>query len=36
MDIQLPSTDGLELTRQLKADRAYAGIIIVALTAILR
>src|SRR5688572_27192798 len=33
MDIQLPGMDGLTLTRQLKADPAYAGIPIVALTA---
>lgn len=33
MDIQLPGMDGLELTRQLKADPATAAIPIVALTA---
>jgi CheY-like chemotaxis protein len=33
MDIQLPDIDGLELTRRLKADPAYADIAIVALTA---
>lgn len=33
MDIQLPDIDGLELTRRLKADPAYAGIRIIALTA---
>jgi CheY-like chemotaxis protein len=33
MDVQLPGQDGLELTRQLKADPATAGIPIVALTA---
>jgi CheY-like chemotaxis protein len=33
MDIQLPGMDGLELTRQLKADPAYRDILIVALTA---
>jgi two-component system, cell cycle response regulator DivK len=33
MDIQLPGVDGLELTRQLKADPATRPIVIVALTA---
>jgi CheY-like chemotaxis protein len=33
MDVQLPGQDGLDLTRQLKADPATAGILIVALTA---
>ncbi len=33
MDLQLPGIDGLTLTRQLKADPAYAGIKIIALTA---
>src|SRR5262245_7222781 len=33
MDIQLPDLDGLELTRRLKADPRYAGVVIVALTA---
>jgi two-component system, cell cycle response regulator DivK len=33
MDIQLPGMDGLQLTRQLKADPATRDIIIVALTA---
>lgn len=33
MDIQLPHMDGLELTRQLKADPTRRGIIIIALTA---
>jgi CheY-like chemotaxis protein len=33
MDVQLPGQDGLSLTRQLKADPATAGIVIVALTA---
>ena len=33
MDIQLPGMDGLQLTRQLKADRATRGIRIIALTA---
>ncbi len=32
MDIQLPGMDGLELTRQLKADPATSGVVIVALT----
>ena len=34
MDIQLPGVDGLELTRQLKADPHTASIPIVALTAL--
>jgi two-component system, cell cycle response regulator DivK len=33
MDIQLPGVDGLELTRQLKADSATRHIVVVALTA---
>jgi CheY-like chemotaxis protein len=33
MDVQLPGTDGLSLTRQLKSDPATAAIPIVALTA---
>ena len=33
MDVQLPGIDGLELTRQLKADPETADIIIVAVTA---
>jgi CheY-like chemotaxis protein len=33
MDIQLPDLDGLDLTRQLKADPRFAGVVIVALTA---
>jgi CheY-like chemotaxis protein len=33
MDIQLPGMDGLDLTRQLKADPATRDIIILALTA---
>jgi two-component system, cell cycle response regulator DivK len=33
MDVQLPGQDGLSLTRQLKADPATAGILVVALTA---
>jgi CheY-like chemotaxis protein len=33
MDLQLPGIDGLELTRQLRADPARRGILIVALTA---
>jgi CheY-like chemotaxis protein len=33
MDLQLPGMDGLQLTRQLKADRATRGIRIIALTA---
>lgn len=33
MDIQLPGIDGLELTRRLKRDPRYSGIVIVALTA---
>jgi CheY-like chemotaxis protein len=33
MDLQLPGMDGLELTRQLKAEPAYRGLTVVALTA---
>ena len=33
MDIQLPGMDGLELTRQLKADPATRDILILAITA---
>lgn len=33
MDIQLPGTDGLELTRQIKADPSLQHIVIVAFTA---
>lgn len=33
MDIQMPDVDGLEMTRQLKADEATRGIVIVAFTA---
>ncbi len=33
MDLQLPGIDGLELTRQLKADPATAAIPVVAMTA---
>jgi CheY-like chemotaxis protein len=33
MDIQMPVTDGFELTRQLKADAATRHIVIVAFTA---
>jgi two-component system, cell cycle response regulator DivK len=33
MDLQLPGMDGLQLTRQLKADPATRGIRIIALTA---
>jgi two-component system cell cycle response regulator DivK len=33
MDIQLPGMDGLTLTRQLRDDRAYDDVIIIALTA---
>ena len=33
MDIQLPNTDGLQLTRQLRADPAQRNLVIVAFTA---
>jgi len=33
MDIQLPDADGLEFTKELKADAATAGIPVIALTA---
>ena len=33
MDIQLPGMDGLQLTRQIKADPEHPGVIIVGLTA---
>ncbi|MBI4492397.1 MAG: response regulator [Chloroflexi bacterium] len=33
MDLQLPGTDGLELTRQLKAHPATRDIVIIAITA---
>lgn len=33
MDVQMPGVDGLTLTRQLKADPATRGIVIVAFTA---
>jgi two-component system cell cycle response regulator len=33
MDLQLPGKDGLTLTRELKADPATRGIVVVALTA---
>jgi CheY-like chemotaxis protein len=33
MDIQLPNTDGLELTRQLRADPAQRDLVIFAFTA---
>ncbi len=33
MDLQLPGVDGLELTRQLKADPATRDIVIIAVTA---
>ncbi|SRR6266849_409639 len=33
MDVQLPGMDGLELTRQLRADPQWNDVIIVALTA---
>ena len=33
MDVQLPGTDGLTLTRRLKADPATRDIVVVALTA---
>jgi two-component system cell cycle response regulator DivK len=32
MDLQLPVVDGLTLTRQLRQDPAYAGVIIIAVT----
>lgn len=33
MDVQLPGTDGLELTRRLRADPRFADVPIVAVTA---
>ena len=33
MDIQLPGIDGLELTRRMKADPAWAHVVVVAFTA---
>lgn len=33
MDIQMPGLDGLSLTRQIKADAALRGIVVVAFTA---
>jgi CheY-like chemotaxis protein len=33
MDLQLPGTDGLTLTRQLRADPSMRGVVIVAVTA---
>jgi CheY-like chemotaxis protein len=33
MDLQLPRMDGLELTRRIKADPDWHGIVIIALTA---
>ncbi len=33
MDIQLPDLDGLELTRRLRRDPRWSGVLIVALTA---
>ena len=33
MDIQLPGMDGLEVTRQIKANPEYADVVVVALTA---
>jgi two-component system cell cycle response regulator DivK len=33
MDIQLPGMDGLELTRQLKADTRWKALVVIALTA---
>jgi len=36
MDIQLPDVNGIELTRQLKADPRHAHIVIVALSAYAR
>jgi len=33
MDVQLPGTSGLDLTRELKADPATAGIPVIAVTA---
>jgi two-component system cell cycle response regulator DivK len=32
MDLQLPGQDGLSLTRQLRNDPAFAGIVIIAVT----
>lgn len=33
MDINLPGTDGLEFTRELKANPKTAGVVVIALTA---
>ena len=33
MDLQLPGTDGFELTRQIKADPASRDVIVIAVTA---
>lgn len=33
MDIQLPGTDGLELTRELKSQERFRDVLIIALTA---
>ena len=33
MDIQLPGTNGLELTRQLRSDPSFQDVVIVAVTA---